>query len=45
MFVICESACAIMTRLKSDIRNRMAGETCMPACVCRLRKLKRTLTL
>jgi len=33
-----------MMRLESD-PNRAADETCMPACVCRLRKLKRTLTL
>jgi len=33
-----------MTQLKSDT-NRVADETWMPACVCRLRKLKRTLTL
>jgi len=45
MFVICESVFSIITRLKSDRRNRMADETYMPACVCRLRKLKRTLTL
>jgi len=23
-----------MKRLKRDTRNRMADETCMPACVC-----------
>jgi len=34
-----------MTRLKSDTQNRMADEICVTACVCRLRKLKRTLTL
>jgi len=33
-----------MKRLKRDTRNRMANETCMLACVCRLRKLKRTST-
>jgi len=27
MFVICESALSIMTRLKSDTRNRMTDET------------------
>jgi len=44
MFVIFESDFSIMTQLKSDT-NTMADETCMPACVSRLRKLKRTLTL
>jgi len=34
-----------MKRLKSHTRNRMADETYMPTSVCRLRKLKRTLTL
>jgi len=38
MFVICENAFSIMTGLKSVTWNRMADETCMPACVCRLRK-------
>jgi len=33
-----------MKRLKSDTRDRMGDETYMPTCVCRLRKLKRTLT-
>jgi len=45
MFVIYGSAFSVMTRLKSDIRNGMADETCMPACLCRLGKLKGTLTL
>jgi len=45
MFVICESAVSIMKRLKSDTRNRMVDETCMPACSWSLQKLKRTLTL
>jgi len=44
VFVIFKSAFSIMTQLKTDT-NRMADKTCMPACVCRLRKLKRTLTL
>jgi len=42
--MIFQIAFSIMTQLKSDT-NRMADETCMTACVCRLRKLKRTLTL
>jgi len=33
-----------MKRLKNDTRNRMANETCVPHCVCQLRKLKWTLT-
>jgi len=45
MFVICESGFSIMRRLQSDARNRMADETCMPACDLRLRTLKRTLIL
>jgi len=47
MFVICESAFSIMKRLKSDTRNRKADETYkyMPTSVCRLQKLKWTLTL
>jgi len=43
-FVIFESAFSIMSRLKTDI-NRMADKTFMPACVCRQRKLRRTLNL
>jgi len=39
MLVICESAFSIMKRLKSDTQKRMADETWMPACVCRLQKL------
>jgi len=44
VFEIFESAFSIVTQLKSEI-DRMANKTCMPACVCRLRKVKRTLTL
>jgi len=44
MFVIFENAFSIMTQLKSKT-NRMADKTCMPACICRLWKLKQTLTL
>jgi len=44
VFVIFESAFSVMTRLKTDT-NRMADKTCTPACVCRPRKLKRTLFL
>jgi len=40
-----ESFDTLDDRLKSDTPNRMADETCMPACVYLLWKWKRTLTL
>jgi len=37
--------CFLNYEAKSDRRYRTADETCMPTCICWLRRLKRILTL